>query len=245
MGCDIHFYVEKKVNGKWKSADSWKENKFAGEAGEPDLELPYENSFYQGRNYDLFAILANVRNGRGFAGVYTGEGFNPISDPKGLPSDLSKELKAESDYWDCDGHSHTHFTLKELLDYDWTQETMKLGVIPFQEWLRWSLYEKGNGDSPTMYCASTNANTMSKDEAMEKIRQLKGLEELDAINHLVFREIQNRTKGVSKFDFYVKDSWKTSYSKSASEFLSQTMPRLLKLAEGQYEDVRVVFWFDN
>jgi len=29
------------------------------------------------RNYDLFAILANVRNGHGFAGIKTGGGIRP------------------------------------------------------------------------------------------------------------------------------------------------------------------------
>lgn len=85
---------------------------------------------YDGRNYNLFAMLADVRNGRGFAGVYTGEGFNPIADPKGAPSDMSSEIKSACEYWEGDGHSHSWFTVKELLDYDWEQDTviMKAGM---------------------------------------------------------------------------------------------------------------------
>ena len=49
----------------------------------------YNYEPYGDRNYNLFAILANVRNGTAFAGCKTGEGFNPISNPKGVPSDAS------------------------------------------------------------------------------------------------------------------------------------------------------------
>lgn len=46
------------------------------------------------RNYDVFAILANVRNGTGFAGIKTSSGFDPIDTPRGLPDDLSAEVVA-------------------------------------------------------------------------------------------------------------------------------------------------------
>ncbi len=37
--------------------------------------------------------------------------------PKGLPDNVSIEVKTESDEWGIDGHSHSFLTLKELLDY--------------------------------------------------------------------------------------------------------------------------------
>ena len=46
--------------------------------------------FFHDRNYDVFSILADVRNGYGFAGVRTSTGFDPIAPGRGLPSDLSK-----------------------------------------------------------------------------------------------------------------------------------------------------------
>ena len=56
MGCDIHMMAKvQQDNGSWKNA------------GEIDGN----------RNYDLFAILANVRNGHGFAGIKTGGGIRP------------------------------------------------------------------------------------------------------------------------------------------------------------------------
>ncbi len=89
-------------------------------------ELRLEHEWYPGRNYNEFAILANVRNGRGFAGIKTGEGFNPIADPKGLPKDVSDDVASDSRAYGSDGHSHSWLTLKELIatpEY-WDQKTV-------------------------------------------------------------------------------------------------------------------------
>ena len=43
------------------------------------------------RSYNTFAMLANVRNGRGFAGVRTSTGFPVIHEPRGLPDDLERD----------------------------------------------------------------------------------------------------------------------------------------------------------
>ncbi len=99
--------------------------------------MEVDKPYYDGRNYNLFAILADVRNGRGFAGIKTGDGFNPIAPPRGLPDDVSPEVKAESDSWSCDGHSHSHFTLREILDYDWNQKTMLSGWVDHEGWMAW------------------------------------------------------------------------------------------------------------
>ena len=121
MGCDIHFFVEvKQADGSWKSVDEW-------EVEDGYTYVPYEKAFYNGRNYDLFAILADVRNGRGFAGCKTGDGFNIIDEPRGLPNDVSSEVKSQAESWDGDGHSHSWFTLAELESFDWDQTTKHEG----------------------------------------------------------------------------------------------------------------------
>lgn len=50
--------------------------------------------FLNDRHYDVFSILADVRNGYGFAGVVTSSGFNPITSGRGIPDDLSEEIRA-------------------------------------------------------------------------------------------------------------------------------------------------------
>jgi len=71
MGTDIHSIAQVKRDGKWVTVA-------IGIAG--DI-----------RSYDTFAMLANVRNGRGFAGVRTSTGFPVIHEPRGLPNDLDRD----------------------------------------------------------------------------------------------------------------------------------------------------------
>lgn len=77
MGCDIHVLVEV------RSGD----NRFH----------PYQNTLmYIPRDYNLFALLANVRNyGK----------IKPIDTPRGLPSDVCSYVREMFD--DIDLHSHS------------------------------------------------------------------------------------------------------------------------------------------
>jgi hypothetical protein len=94
MGCDIHAMFE------WR-ADS--ESHYWHNGGDPRT----------GRCYELFAILANVRN-------YDDIPF--ISEPRGIPEGCSTEFEVFSKSWGADGHSHSHLTLRELKGYDVDQE---------------------------------------------------------------------------------------------------------------------------
>ena len=100
MGCDIHLFAEVKRDGVWTH-----------EPGE----------FYDGRNYDLFGILADVRNRNE---------LTPISDRIGWPDDVCEYAKDYS--YDMDYHSHGHLTVAELIAFDWTQtvEVEYLGIPP-------------------------------------------------------------------------------------------------------------------
>jgi len=64
MGTDIHAVFEAKKNGEWTGVLS-----------------TYEG----GRHYQLFAVLAGVRNGVGFVGTRLGDPVVPISEPRGYP----------------------------------------------------------------------------------------------------------------------------------------------------------------
>lgn len=113
MGCDIHLYKEKKVNGKWVTADEWA----PCDDGDDDkgIEVPWENRF-TGRNYELFGLLSK--------GVRREHPFS--IEARGLPADASPEVREESEGWGVDGHSHSHLTLQELKDL---HETVKAGKI--------------------------------------------------------------------------------------------------------------------
>lgn len=99
MGCDIHFYVEVKHGERWQHhsvRDRYEDANQDEDGYRPiDYKRYFKDPLYVGRNYDLFAILADVRNGSGFAGCDTGDGYEPISMPRGLPSDASPEVLEE------------------------------------------------------------------------------------------------------------------------------------------------------
>ena len=127
MGCDIHFFterftssnnyegprnlsedrnsrIEEIVDGKpsterWVSADEW-------DLHDGDWEVVEK---FGDRNYYLFSILADVRN----------SGEEVIDDPRGIPQDASCGYLYKCDRWAGDAHSHSYFTLSELLDVDW------------------------------------------------------------------------------------------------------------------------------
>lgn len=244
MGCDIHLYVERKVDGKWISADKWTPDPYVEEDEEPRMTVDYDDRFYKGRNYDLFGILADVRNGRGFAGIVTGDGFKPIAMPKGLPSDVTPEVKADFDRWGSDGHSHSYLTLAELQAYDWKGQTAKhrgwVDVINF------ALFEK-NG-KPQAWSNGVSGG---------KVKHV-GHEEMRAIVNKYRTEItaaleddaapmsfMQKLWDTERRSNYTVVEWEEAYAVSVKPFLTETMPKLEALSYGRPENVRIVFWFDN
>src|SRR5689334_10027844 len=87
-----------------------------------------------GPRYDMFAILANVRNGRAFADCLTAEPFDSISDHRGIPSDITPEALELGLTGD---HSPTWVGLEEILQFDWNRSTTKYGVVDAVEFEDW------------------------------------------------------------------------------------------------------------
>jgi hypothetical protein len=83
---------------------SWSEVEFEGKL----LNL-YTDTPYGGRNYELFGVLAGVRSNE----------FDSIDYPRGLPEDVTEEIKNKHQEWDVDAHSATYYSLDELLDSDY------------------------------------------------------------------------------------------------------------------------------
>ncbi len=134
MGCDIHFYTERyssedyegpkdiseerntkltsllpntdSIPPRWITADEWE---YSDEWGDGfSWNIVRDSRLYRGRNYYLFTVLAGVR------------GDEPIlSNPRGVPDDISYAYRQELERNDGDAHSMSYYTLKELLDVDW------------------------------------------------------------------------------------------------------------------------------
>lgn len=132
MGTDIHMHVEAQgtENNRWRKFNrhfSYSNDIF--ERSSTHIDLGWGDT----RNYDVFAMMADVRNGRGFAGVDLGDGFIPIAEPRGVPEDSDYSIQEEAEQWGVDGHSHSYLTLRELLDLEhsgyWENKTEHRGVM--------------------------------------------------------------------------------------------------------------------
>jgi len=89
MGCDIHPYMEFKINGEWV---------FIG---------PVDGE----RNYALFGMLSGVRgDDEGFFPQYNGT-------IKRYPDDATREMKHLIDDYGDDGHSHTVCTFEKICEW--------------------------------------------------------------------------------------------------------------------------------
>lgn len=177
MGCDIHLFTEikKSINSedKWVNIDNWRYNPYYKEGnddGERMLEL---ESIYSGRNYELFGILAGVRD----------RNNDTIDEPRGLPEDVSNVTKKESDRWDGDGHSHSWLTLRELKEYQGLHPVVKRsGFISPEDA---ELLDAGE-ETPYTWCQATSMTTWVKREWEEGYDTLKPI--VDAMDKRVREE---------------------------------------------------------
>jgi hypothetical protein len=100
------------------------------------------------RNYNVFAMLADVRNG-GFRGEP--QRLQPIAEPRGVPDDVSAAGEKFMNSYGVDGHSHTYYTLDELLAVPWADNRIdEWGVVSEPAYQRFVLV----GEQPSMYSAS-------------------------------------------------------------------------------------------
>lgn len=264
MGSDIHLIVEARtgVESRWEQVEITYPCPSCGSSGKSEHNADKKcwncngsgkASGYDDRSYDTFAILANVRNGYGFAGVPTGRGFVPISEPRGLPQDSTFEEERD-EYGDLvhwlGDHSRSWLTLAELLAYNWTQQTTeKQGVVPISEYAKWKAegggWPKGGWSGgitgPMIFMVS---NALADALVAEDIEgQITAKVEFAQQCHwpkLARREEYPR--------FYTTITWGTTYSEAAGGFYRYFLPALKQYADAHgldYSQVRIVFGFDS
>lgn len=144
MGCDIHICTEAKPrNSKykgWLNVDIYKLDEYEQQNGNR-VYKPID--IWDGRDYTLFAMLANVRN-------YNG--LNPFSEPRGLPEDASEITQDRCEAYGIDGHSHSYATLKELKEYvNKKIPTTYTRMVSLEDAARID-----TGGTPLSWCSATN-----------------------------------------------------------------------------------------
>lgn len=100
MGSDIHMYCEYMFKDEWKSGDYFMINPYE------EVDKYYVVPLYDGRNYELFGILAGIRSNE----------HEPIATYRGVPNDSCDTIRHEKSEWGNDGHSHNWLTYKEIVD---------------------------------------------------------------------------------------------------------------------------------
>lgn len=144
MGCDIHPYAEIRTDGRWRPVE---------------VKLPCD------RNYVAFGVLANQRNGFGFAGVDTGDAVTPIAEPRGLPLNIATHETPDADWnngcyvWFGD-HSFSWVTLAELLALDLKVPVTQRGMVT--EAIAAEM--RDTGKPPRAWCGGTTAKGYEKVE---------------------------------------------------------------------------------
>jgi hypothetical protein len=90
MGCDIHTHTEQQTSdGTYINLDF---------------------SPFDWRGYGMYGFLADVRN---YSNV------PPISEPRGIPDDVSSATYGDAEIWGGDAHSHSYLSIKELNEFDY------------------------------------------------------------------------------------------------------------------------------
>lgn len=113
MGCDIHLCCEhyNEESKRWEALSLYKKK---DDGGFEPVDV------YDGRDYELFGLLAGVR---GSSHMFSG-GYGYIVEPRGLPNDMSVAAqKAWEDGADADGHNYWHtptwYDFNELETYSY------------------------------------------------------------------------------------------------------------------------------
>lgn len=189
MGCDIHMCVEVKYfdDDFWTNADYMRVN--------PYKEYPNESYLIQvplfsDRDYSLFATLADVRN----------YGSTPyICKPRGIPEDVTDNTFCEIKKWGEDGHSHSYFTLKELIDFANKNLPVKYKGMISSEQLK--ALDK-DGTIPVSWCQWTNIPNYVWAEWEDPINE--------SLNHLI-EKIKQRA---DELFIIFNNEWNKNYEKA-------------------------------
>jgi hypothetical protein len=155
------------------NVDNWRYNPYYQEGNDDGERMLSVESIYSGRNYELFGILAGVRD----------RNNDSIDDPRGLPEDVCEVTKKESDRWDSDGHSHSWVTLKELKEYQGLHPVVRRSGMISPEAAK--LLDEGI-QTPDTWCQGTSLTDWVKREWEEGYDTLKPI--IDAMDKRVREE---------------------------------------------------------
>lgn len=261
MGTDIHPAVEVRRDGVWRYARpkepcSWyyetyteKEVKRLTDSGWVAKYGPIQvgerrnkwdrcktrlPDFFTHRNYRHFALLGDVRNGSGFAGVYTHDPIPSISSGRGYPADISREAMAKLSH----EHSPGWASLSELQAYDYRIKMTEGGVVDENEFLRMIR----TGKTPNNWSGSITGPAIVTLSPQTYANLYES-----PIDLLQGKEARKTRAYDSAARYHIQASWEQNLYNEVKDIPEQWVPYLEKLIpkKGSADDVRVVFDFDS
>lgn len=125
MGCDMHEHFEVRTSEGWKRIQV-REDLNWDTATPQEEEAYWSLPLFIGRDYDLFAVLAGVRNRLN---------VRPIVACRGIPGDASAEVReawTQAEH-SPEVHSPSWLSLDELLTFDWDQPLVHLETEAAQD----------------------------------------------------------------------------------------------------------------
>ena len=242
MGCDIHSMIEVRVEGTWVTATTFAEKE---EGNDSTWFHPIDEPVGD-RNYSLFAILADVRNGHGFAGIDTGDGYEPMSKPRGVPGDASPEFKQWCEDWGLDGHSHTHHSLSDFFAYDFHRQSVVRGVLTLEVYARWRAYGIRHGGQPDSWCGAVTGpgiEMLTPDGANKSLAQIRNKHGREG--HESHRAYWDEVRANRS---YVECEWRRPYLHDCGQLWNGAIPTMVKEMRDReltLDDVRLCMFFDN
>lgn len=265
MGCDIHFFVERQNDdGVWEHV---------GDDRVIDFNTDWQNApFYIGRNYRLFAILANVRNYHG--------GIEPIAEPRGLPEGLSKEVD-----------EYFFMTTMDNDEYEALQKKVEDGEVEEEETYRFCSVSSGRKwsgnenlkagdrvDNPDLHSMShftlaellthnwnqemsqtgiVDVNQYARYKKEGKPSSWYGMVSCPSIKHISNEEMDRLLESgevvpdndanpysYHKSGYHTQLTWTEKQGETVQVFTDKIIPNLQKLHKDPTK-VRIVFGFDN
>lgn len=261
MGTDIHPAVEVRRSGVWRYArptepcswyyETWTEEEVKrltdngwvekyGPIQVGDRRNKWDRcktrlpEFFTSRNYRHFALLGDVRNGSGFAGVYTHDPIPSISSARGYPATMSREAMAKM----SGEHSAGWATLSELQAYDYKVKITEGGVVGEQDFLRMLR----TGKPPHDWSGSIAGSSI----VVLTPAQYANLYE-SPIDLLQGKEARKSKAYDPSARYYIQATWDQDLYTEVKDIPEKWVPYLEKLIPkgGTADDVRVVFDFDS
>ncbi len=227
MGCDIHIAIQvQEPDGVWSEV-LWQQTPYDYNGARPAADgIPVAPKVFRMRNYDLFGILADVRNGRGFAGIETGAGWPSIAPDRGFPEGFNPDRVGPNPQYPEDGarymgeHSFTWIALDELKAFAWdTTATRIYGVVPGVDFEAL----RATNAAPTTYCGDTAGPGI-------KVYSPDAYDAAKAAGTLVPRP-------------YVRMWWTETAREATNDYPGKVIPWLESLAHGR--PLRLVLGFDS